>query len=165
MYNVGDLIIYSSHGICEIDDITEKSFFNDTKTYYVMHPLNNEKLVINIPINSDKINLTEMVDKQTALMLISTFKTPGVEWIEKSTHRAHIYSTAIKKGDRFEIAKILNTLMTKQLEEERNGNKVSNQDLKLLTSIQNILLTELAIALDTTSEDIYNRLVNCIQEQ
>ncbi|RKJ42369.1 CarD family transcriptional regulator, partial [Butyricicoccus sp. 1XD8-22] len=66
MYNIGDLIIYSSHGICEIDDITEKTFSEETKTYYVMHPLNNQQLVIHIPINSKKLNLSDVVDKKTA---------------------------------------------------------------------------------------------------
>ena len=25
MYNVGDLVVYSSHGICRVDDICEKT--------------------------------------------------------------------------------------------------------------------------------------------
>ncbi len=165
MYSVGDLIMYSAHGICEIEDITEKSFLDQTKTYYVLHPLNNTSLVINVPIHSDKINLQDVVNKETAQRIIDSFKQPGVEWIEKSNHRIHIYSEAIKKGDRFEIAKIVNTLMIKQREDELIGKKFSSQDMKLLTTIQNILFSELGLSLETSSEDIYYRVVKCLEEQ
>lgn len=165
MYSVGDLIMYSAHGICEIDDITEKNFSDQTKTYYVMHPLNNNKLVINVPIHSDKINLQDVVNKETALKVINSFKKPGVDWIEKNNHRIHIYSESIKKGDRFEIARIVNTLMLKQQEDELLGKKLGTQDMKLLTTIQNILFSELAISLETSSDDIYNRITKCLREQ
>ncbi|KGR79376.1 CarD family transcriptional regulator [Ureibacillus manganicus] len=165
MYSVGDLIIYSSHGICEIDDITEKSFSNQTKTYYVMHPINDSKLVINVPIHSDKINLQDVVNKATAEKIIDSFKHPGVDWIEKNNHRIHIFSEAIKNGDRFEIAKIVNTLMVKQHDNEFLGKKLGSQDMKLLTSIQNILFSELALSLETTSDEIYNRVVKSLQHQ
>lgn len=165
MYSVGDLIMYSSHGICEIDDITEKSFSNQTKTYYVMHPINNAQLVINVPIHSDKLNLKDIVNKATAQKIIDSFKHPGVDWIEKNNHRIHIYSEAIKHGDRYEIAKIVNTLMVKQYELDLLDKKLSSQDMKLLSSIQNILFSELALSLETTSDDIYNRVVECLQQQ
>ncbi len=165
MYNVGDLIMYASHGICEIDDITEKNFSNQSKTYYVMHPLNNNQLVINVPIHSEKINIQDVVNKETAQRIINSFKQPGVEWIEKNNHRIHIYSEAIKKGDRFEIAKIVNTLMFKQHQDDLIGKKYGSQDMKLLTTIQNILFSELAISLETSSDDIYNRVEECLNEQ
>ncbi|SOC43347.1 CarD family transcriptional regulator [Ureibacillus acetophenoni] len=165
MYSVGDLIMYSSHGICEIDDITEKNFSNQTKTYYVMHPINNAQLVINVPIHSDKINLQDVVNKATAQKIIDSFEHPGVDWIEKNNHRIHIYSEAIKHGDRYEIAKIVNTLMVKQHELQLFEKKLSSQDMKLLTSIQNILFSELALSLETTSDDIYNRVVECLKQQ
>lgn len=165
MYSVGDLIMYSSHGICEIDDITEKNFSNQTKTYYVLHPINNAQLVINVPIHSDKINLQDVVNKTTAQKIIDSFKQPGVDWIEKNNHRIHIYSEAIKHGDRYEIAKIVNTLMVKQHELQQFDKKLSSQDMKLLASIQNILFSELALSLETTSDDIYNRVVECLKQQ
>lgn len=165
MYSVGDLIMYSSHGICEIDDITEKSFSNQTKKYYVLHPLNNQNLVINIPIHSDKINLQDVVNQDTAQRIIDSFKKPGVEWIEKNNHRIHIYSEAIKNGDRFEIARIVNTMMVKQHEDELLGKKFASQDMKLLTTIQNLLFAELALSLKTTSDAIYHRVKKCLEEQ
>ncbi|MDQ6596090.1 CarD family transcriptional regulator [Bacillus salipaludis] len=41
MFNIGDLIIYSGHGICRVDDICEKTVSGITRTYYVLHPMEN----------------------------------------------------------------------------------------------------------------------------
>ena len=45
MYNIGDLIIYSSHGICRIDDICEKEYYGVAKNYYVLHPMEDYKSI------------------------------------------------------------------------------------------------------------------------
>ena len=39
MFNIGDVVIYSAHGISKIDNICEKTFSNVTKTYYELLPL------------------------------------------------------------------------------------------------------------------------------
>ncbi len=54
MYNVGDVVIYSSHGLCSIEDICEQTFSDITKTYYVLQPFNDLKLTIRTPTNNAK---------------------------------------------------------------------------------------------------------------
>ena len=34
MFNIGDMIIYSAHGVSKIDNICEKTFANVTRNYY-----------------------------------------------------------------------------------------------------------------------------------
>lgn len=46
MFNIGDVVIYSAHGISKIDNICEKTFSNVTKTYYELHPLKQANLMI-----------------------------------------------------------------------------------------------------------------------
>ncbi|MEH7306801.1 CarD family transcriptional regulator [Neobacillus drentensis] len=56
MFNNGDLVIYSAHGICKIDDICEKTIAGMTKTYYELHPLDhNHQLTISVPVLKDFI--------------------------------------------------------------------------------------------------------------
>lgn len=160
MHNVGELIIYSTHGLCRIEEICEKTYSEVTKTYYVLQPLNNTKLKINIPTNSDKLNLIDLVEKDEAEEIIESFKFNGIEWIEKNIHRTQFYTEIIKNGERREIANIINTMMRKKHETESNGKKFPSQDSKFLISLQNILFSELAISLNTNSEVISNQVIN-----
>ncbi|HWK24800.1 MAG TPA: CarD family transcriptional regulator [Ureibacillus sp.] len=152
MFNIGDTIIYSSHGLCQIDGISEKTFSGVTKTYYVLHPLNNEKLEISTPV--DNKTISTLMEKKEAKEILNLFTQPGVDWIEKGNQRTQAYSSISKKGDRKEIAKVINTLLVKKHELEGNERKFPEQDRKLLVSMQSILFSELALALDVTTEKI-----------
>lgn len=158
MFNVGDLIIYSSHGLCHIDDICDKTYAGETKKYYVLHPLDNEKLQINTPVNNKTISMLEIMDKKDAEEILNVFALPGIDWIEKSHQRTQTYSEIVKKGNRKEIAKIINTLMRKKYEIELNGKKFSEYDRKLLTSLQNILFHEIAISLNIKVDDVLKKV-------
>lgn len=53
MFDIGDLIIYSGQGICHIDDICAKTYLDVTEAYYVLHPIENCKLTISIPVDKE----------------------------------------------------------------------------------------------------------------
>ena len=55
MFTIGDTIIYSVHGLCQIDDICEKTYSDVTRNYYVLHPLSQTNLTISVPVDSDKV--------------------------------------------------------------------------------------------------------------
>jgi CarD family transcriptional regulator len=135
MFNVGDLIIYSAHGICHIDDVCEKTYDGVTKNYYVLHPLQNTKLTISTPVDNTSVVMLELIQKDEAREILESFKIPGTGWIEKINQREQIYSGIVKTGNRSEISKIVNTLMRKAHEAERNKKKLYEHDRKLLTSI------------------------------
>jgi len=160
LFNIGDTIIYSAHGLCQIDGISEKTFSGVTKTYYVLHPLNNEKLEISTPV--DNKTISKLMAKEEAEEILNLFKQPGVEWIEKGNQRSQGYALIAKKGDRREIAKVINTLLVKKHSIEKNEKKFPEQDRKLLVSMQGILFSELALSLNTTSEEISAKIVNLL---
>jgi len=163
MFKVGDLIVYSAHGICEIDDICEKTVLGVTRSYYVLHPIEDNKLSISTPVDNDAVVILDLIHKDEAEEIMESFKHPGANWIENANHRFQEFSEVVNTGNRKDISKIVNTLMRKKQESERNGKKISEQDRKLLTATQKILFKELAIALNTTIEAIFdktNSLIN-----
>ena len=53
--------------------------------------------------------------------------------------------------------------MRKKFDADRNGKKIGDPDRRLLSSIQNILFKELAIALNTSFESIFEKTTRYIQ--
>lgn len=164
MFHVGDFIIYSEHGICQIDDICEKTFFGVTRSYYILHPLDDPQLTINAPVDNEQVVMLKMMERDEAEAVLHSFQSLGAKWIEKTNDRLRTYAERVKTGNRKEVANIVNTMMRKQIEVERNGRKLSNSDCKLLDSIQNILFNELAISLNTTYDAIYEQVTELINE-
>jgi CarD family transcriptional regulator len=91
MFNIGDLIIYSVHGICCIDDICEKTFMGVTRDYYILHPIQDSKLTISTPVENNKVIMLEIIDRNEAEEIIESFKLTGISWIEISSNRAETY--------------------------------------------------------------------------
>lgn len=164
MFNIGDLVMYSVHGLSKIDDICEKTISNETKTYYVLHPLEQANLTISAPVDSDKVVMQKMMDPEEAMEILQSFRQPGASWIENSKQRYSQYQYIVKTGERKEIAKIANTLMRKELELHLENKKLHEQDRKLLDPIHHLLFKELAMTLDTTFEKIVEQVIRSIKQ-
>ncbi len=166
MFNKGDLVLYSAHGICRIDDICDKTIANVTKSYYSLHPMDDRKLSISIPVDNERVTIQELMTKEESENIIESFKFDGCEWIDIDNMRNVKYNEILKQGDRTEIAKIAITLMKKKFELESNSKKFHEKDKKILQNIQNILFSELAFILNTTSEEIEGQInshINCVK--
>ncbi|MCH6267402.1 CarD family transcriptional regulator [Neobacillus citreus] len=165
MFSIGDMVIYSVHGICKIDDICEKTVSGKTSLYYVLHPTEgNNQLTISTPVHNSKVVMHELPDSEEANEIIESFKYPGVKWNDKPNIRHQLYSNIVNSGDRKEIAKLVNTLMRQKIDVELRGRKLYEQDRKLLDTIQSILFKELAISLETTSGEINEMIIDLITE-
>lgn len=164
MFNIGDTIIYSAHGVCKINDICDKTVSGITKKYYVMHPIeNNHQLTISIPVDSDKVKILDLIHEEEAIKILESFKNPGVPWEDQPGTRLNLYSSIVNTGNRKEIAKVVNTLLRKQMEAELQGKKLYEQDRKILQNAQSILFKEMAIALNKHEEVIKEIVVNFIK--
>lgn len=163
MFKIGEIIIYSVHGLCQIDDIKEQTIAGVTRTYYVLHPLDETSLKISIPVDSDKVVMLKPMEKHEAEELLQTFKEPANAWIEDAKKRNRKYTEFVKRGDRDAIAKIANTLLRKKLEFKKNNKKLYDQDRLLLETIQSILFKEMALSLETTVEAIEEQVNSMIQ--
>ena len=164
MFNVGDMVIYSIHGLSRIEDICEKTISNVTKTYYVLHPLDQTNLIISAPVDSDKVVMQKLLDPDEAKEILLSFQKPEAGWIENPKQRYRQYQDIIKTGNRREIAKITRTLMRKDMELHLEHKKLYEQDRKILDPIQNLLFKELAMSLDTTFDQIVEQVNSLIKQ-
>lgn len=164
MFNIGDVIIYSVHGLCQIDDICEKTYSGITRNYYVLHPLAQPNLTISIPVDSDKVLMLKTLEKNEAEEILNSFQEPGIEWINDMKKRKQAYNNIVKTGERKEIAKISNTLMRKHLEYEAQKKRLYDQDRKILNTIQQLLFKEIANTLNSSYEEVLGKAEQMIEK-
>lgn len=158
MFKKGDLILYSSHGICKIDDICEKTFSYVKRNYYILHPMGDKRLSISVPVENDNASMLELLSQEEAGEILESFKYDGCDWIDVDKERGEVYSEVVKKGNRKEIAKIANTLIKERTKLESSGKKFHEKDKRLLSNIENSLFAELAFLLNVSLEDIEEKV-------
>src|SRR5699024_2561263 len=164
MFNIGDTIIYSTHGLCVIDDRCEKNYSNMKRTYYVMHPIESPELTINLPVDNGQSIMQAIVGKEEAERILYSFEDQGIQWIDDERQRNKHYSSLVNTGDRSDISKVAITLLRKEIETQREQIQMPDQDRKLLEHIKSIMFKELAISLDTSYEKIAKQINSQIKQ-
>ncbi|PFO08389.1 CarD family transcriptional regulator [Bacillus sp. AFS076308] len=164
MFSIGDLIVYSGHGICRIDEICDKTYSGITRAYYVLHPIeNSHDLTISTPVDNDKTVILKLMNKEEAEKIVDSFHSAGINWIERPQLRGQVYKDIVKTGNRMDIANVVNTLLRKKYEYKMAGKKFYEHDNKILSNIQTILFKELSIALNTSPEVIFEKINSMIE--
>ncbi len=52
MYHIGDYIVKSTNGVCEVKDIVNPDFVSDhSKLYYELIPLSDQNAILYIPVD------------------------------------------------------------------------------------------------------------------
>lgn len=74
MFKIGDYVVYN-RDVCKIDGIREKQFMN--KDYYVMRPIDDDTLKLDVPIDISDEYLRSVISKEEALALIA--KIPSIK--------------------------------------------------------------------------------------
>ncbi|MDW0116533.1 CarD family transcriptional regulator [Sporosarcina thermotolerans] len=154
MYEVGDLVTYGPHGVCKIKDMSEETFGEITKSYYILHPVNQPTLTIYCPVDSDLSTLKDIVSKEQAKIILECFTKPTGDWIERPTTRYQAFNSILKTSNPLKIAAMANTLTRKEMELESEGKKLGSRDIEILMDIRQVLFKELALALDTTPDEV-----------
>ena len=151
-------------GYVKLTIYAKKPMVTPRELYYVLHPLENPKLIINIPIDSKQVVMQKVMKREEAEEILHCFQQPGIEWIEDARQRSKQYKSLVNTGDRKEIAKVAITLMRKNHEASKNKEKLYEHDRVLLANIKNIMFKELAVSLDTSYEEISKKVKHMISQ-
>ena len=149
MYKKDDYVIYK-HEVCKIKEIKENKFMGNT--YYVMTPIDDESLIINIPVNSNL--LRKVISSEEAKILIE--KIPNISPItninEKNVETQ--YKELLNTDNHENLVKIIKTTYLRNENRINNKKKISDKDDKYFNLAEKYLYNELSISLNETIENI-----------
>ena len=158
MYKIDDLVLYSTHGICKVTNISDKNFSDEIKSYYELRPLKDIKLQINIPVGSTKIQLFDLMNEKEARALIESFKKAEKMTFEKNYFLSAQFNKMIADADRTRAVSTIYSLLLRKKQVVAEGKKLPNQEIKALATLQGILYNELALALKKPYEEIVSMI-------
>ncbi len=154
LYKINDLVLYSTHGICKVTNITDKNFSDEIKSYYELRPLKDIKLQINIPVGSTKIQMFDLMNEKEAIALIDSFKRAERITFEKNYFLSADYNKMIAEANRSKAVTTIYSLLLRKKQLVADGKKLPNQEVKALATLQGILYNDLALALKKPFEVI-----------
>ena len=151
MYKKNDYVVYR-HDVCIIKNIKENKI--NGKVYYVMSPLDDETLTIDIPIQNENIYLRNIISKDEAEKIIKNIKL--IEPLDNINDRniEAQYKYLINTFKHEDLIKIIKTTYLRNAMRSNNKKKISEKDNNYFLLAEKYLYNELSIALNKSIQEV-----------
>lgn len=160
MYKKGDYVVYR-HDICIIKDI-RKNKLNGI-TYYVMNPIDDDSLIIDIPIEDRMGYLRDVISSDDAKNLIERIRNiDPIEDINEKNLEIK-YKELLNTGKYDGLIQIIKTTFLRNESRASNKKKISEKGSNYFKLAEKYLYNELSISLNMSVEDVKDyifRVVN-----
>jgi CarD family transcriptional regulator len=155
MFNVGEYVI-CKRDLCKIKDIQDNYIMG--KKYYILSPVDDESLIINIPFDNQNGLIRKVISKEMALNLID--QIPTIEVAESNDRLIESEYKALMNSNTFEdLIKIIKTSYLRNTTRIEAGKKVGDKDKEYFSKAEKYLYNEFAIALGMTYDDVKEYII------
>lgn len=151
MYKINDYVVYK-HDVCKINNIKENK--KNGILYYVMTPIDDETLIIDIPIENKNNYLRNIISKEDAEKLISNIL--NIKPIENINDKNidSIYKELLSECKHENLIKIIKTTYLRNENRLNNKKKISEKDDIFFKLAEKYLYNELSISLNKSVDEI-----------
>ena len=167
MFGKGELIMCGGHGVCRVIDITgnpiERSDRN--KKYYVLEPVFEKASTIYTPVDNDKIVMRRIMNREEAEKLIAQITEIDTVWIQEEKRREQTYKDAIRTYDSRSLVQIIKTLYKRKRSRINEGKKVLSSDEQYLHKAEELLYSEMSLALSIPKDQVEAYIVEAVKKQ
>ncbi len=159
MKRVGDYIVYR-RDVCKIIDLKK---YNNID-YYVLSPLNDISLHINVPVDNKLGYIRDLMSKEEVSNLIS--KISSIELIDEEDRRLEFkYKELLDSGNHEDLVKIIKTSYLRNKKRLDNNKKISEKDKHYFDLAEKYLYNEISIVLNKDYEETKRYLISTIEKK
>ena len=155
MYQIDDLIMYGSTGVCRVSDITEQVFNDEDKLYYVLEPLY-QSGVIYAPVDNEKVFMRPVISEEEAKSLIDDIPAIHTEIYRNSSMQqlTKYYQSVIDTHKCLDLLKLTKSIYQKKQAALAQNRQLGQIDKKFMKRAEDLLFGEFAAALHISREDV-----------
>lgn len=157
MFNIGDLIVYGSTGVCRVREIASHDTrgADKDKKYYVLDPLY-QKCVIYAPIDNPKIFMRPIISKEEANKLIDMIPSIRAEAYHTRVLRQLVehYEASLNTHDCGDLIELTMSIYAKKQYLMQQNRKFGQIDERFMKRAEDLLYGEFAAALEIDKADV-----------
>ncbi len=143
MFKINEYIVYKCD-VCKISKFKHNHFNN--KDYYVLEPIEDESLTIEVPKKKGNEHFRSLISKNDIQKIIK--EIPNVSIIKDSNRTIETeYKKLLKTGEHLDLIKIIKTAQFRNQEREEAGKKTTEKDSKYIKLAEKMLYNELSLVL------------------
>lgn len=167
MFEKGQLIMCGGHGVCRVVSITDNPVDRRDKVrkYYVLEPLFEKASTIYTPVDNDKVIMRRVMTKEEAEELTKRVTEIDTVWIQEEKKREQMYKEAIRTYDCRSLVQVIKTLYIRKQNRIQEGKKVLSSDEQYLRKAEELLYSEMSVALSIPREEVETYIKDVVSRQ
>ena len=161
MFKKNDYLVYKKD-VCKVKDI-KKNGMNGTN-YYILVPIDDETLIIDVPVDNKLGYLKDIISKEKADSLINNIC--NIEPIEDLDDKyiEKRYKELLYNGTHEDLIKIIKTTYLRNTNRLKNKRKLSDKDNDYFNKAEKYLYNELSIVYNMSFTETKNYIINKVEE-
>lgn len=145
-FNIDDLIIYGSTGVCKVVDI-EREAGRNPREYYVLSPVYSKNIVVKIPVDNDKIAMRKIHTRDEVTSLLSNINSEIPAWGEDERARSLQFKSMIRTTDCENLITVIRSIRSDKKLRKLEGKRLYKGDEEMMQAAEKLLNEELSIIL------------------
>ena len=166
MFKVNDVVVYGSHGVCEIVSIEEQKIGGETKKYFVLKPKNDKGATFYVPTWNEKAwgKMRKVMTKEDVDALIDSMPNKTLTWIANENERKETYKQILASGDQAAIISMVQALFSHKKEREADGKRLHMSDEHFMKDAEQILYNEWQYVLNVDKAGLMDYIFRRIEK-
>jgi CarD family transcriptional regulator len=157
MFKVGDQVVYPSHGAGTVEGIEEKTVLGKRRIYLIIQMLSSD-LTVSVPEERAlEVGLRPVITEEEISAVYDILRSEQTEMESNWNKRFRANMEKIKGGDIAEVADVYRNLFIR--DRERG---LSTGERKMLSDVQQMLISELALASEKETDVVQIEVNECI---
>ena len=159
MFSAGDKIVYPMHGAGIICGIEERKILGEKKKYYIFK-LPCSEINVMIPVDSEAaVGIRPIADKTVISDVIKLLGGESSQMDSNWNRRYRDNMEKLKSGDIMKAAEVVRDLM--RADRQKN---LSSGENKMLANAKRILISEIMLASDMTSDEAQKVICDAVEQ-
>ena len=165
MFQINDVVVYGSQGVCEIVDIVEKKIDGVNKSYFVLKPKADRGATFYVPTWNEKAwgKMRKVLTKQDVNALIDSMPDKTPIWISDENERKEAYRKILASGDQSAIISMIRALFLHKEEREAEGKRLHMSDEHFMKDAEQLLYNEWQYVLNVDKVGLMDYILNRIE--
>ena len=165
MWQVGDRVVYSNQGVCDITGIQQIAQGGQTKDYLTLVPVNQPENRLYIPMHNETAlsKMVPLLTEDALHQLLSSEVVRADMWEPVENKRKQIYHDLLSGGTREALMAMVHTLYTVRSRQRTLGRRLHIADELFLRDTERRLAEEISFALGMEQDDARKYLENALK--
>lgn len=166
MLNIGECVIYGSHGLCQVREVLVPSFLErgKEKQYYMMISAVDAGSVLYVPVEGAEDKVREVIGADYAEDLIDDIEEVEEIELPEGKKAEPAILEIVKRNVVDEMMGLVKSLRKIKATREAEGKRFATLNERYLNMAEKLLYTELAYSLETDKDNIKRRVLEMLSE-